>query len=287
MGRLTYFQIVLFLCCGVASIGLTGCDVFNSDDDASNREPFFNFEVQDENGEVLTVASSEQLDGTEIETGIGLFGEQFISPEVIERFIETAEEAGIDRDKEDFRQLDMFLHAEKGINDNIHFVSLNFSFLRSEKWKEGRFQVVGLSREEWLDSIQLFWERARDRGLEQHDLLASTIFIFPPGTDEHSVWMQYKEAGFGKNHEYVFQPIKGFVELEHVSDEHAEGNFSVDLGALSSDILSGDQFPEDPGFRTFHISGNFVTEHGNYEDLEQVRSDIFREIVNARATSGL
>jgi len=289
-----YRAIVFFL---VVTMVAAGCDVFNSDgdgNDASNREPFFNFEVQDESGELLTAASSEQLDGTEIETGVGLFGEEFVSPDFIERINEFSP---FDRQPEDFRHKRIILHAENGIGDSVQYATVNFTFSKLDEWQEGRFGIRGFSKEERLvimrRMFELFQQSRRDStgGDASRDTVfvdgnvdldsVSTESIFPDFDPGEIVHMNYFESDGSFFPEYLFMPVEGFIELQNVEEERITGSFEVTLGGLRAVSFSGDEFPENPEFRTFTISGDFVTRYGNYEDLAELRAQRIKSLMRS------
>lgn len=287
-----YGIIVLFL----SLLGLTaGCDVFNSDgDEGANQEPFFNFEVQDENGDLLTAASSEQLDGTEIETGVGLFGEEFVSPDFIARLQESTE---FEIRPEAFKQKRIILHAENGIGDSVQFASVNFAFSQLDEWQEGQFGIRGYSKEQRLAlmrrTFELFQQSRRDStgGEASHD----TVFVdgnvdldsvstepffhdFDPGETVH---MNYFERDGSRFPEYLFMPVEGFIELQNVAEDRITGSFEVELSGLRPDILSGDEFPENIEFRTFTIRGDFTARYGNYEDLAKLRAQRIKSLMRS------
>ena len=288
-----YSAIVLLIVVSTA-----GCDVFNSDnDDATNREPFFNFEVQDENGEVLTTASDDQLNGKEIETGVGLFGEEFTSPRLIEQFQERTE---FELSPEAFRQKRIFLHAEEGegIGDSVRYASVNFAFSRLDEWQEGRFEIRGFSKEERLAILRRSFEHFQRTptppdsadGQASHDTLFvitgadtvsidSTSGIFHNFDPDETVHMNYFESDGSRFPEYLFMPVEGFIELENVTEDRISGSFEVSIGGLRAISFSGEVFPEDPEFRTFNIHGNFTARHGNYEDLARLRAQRIKQLI--------
>jgi hypothetical protein len=48
------------------------------------------------------------------------------------------------------------------------------------------------------------------------------------------------------------------------------------LVGVPKEIMSAEEFPEDPDVRAYRITGNFTAEYGDYRDLKRIRSDLFR-----------
>ena len=291
-----YSAIVLLIVVSTA-----GCDVFNSDnDDATNREPFFNFEVQDENGEIITAASSEQLNGDEIETGIGLFGEEFIAPDFIERLQEHAE---FEIDPESFRQRQIFLHAEEGIGDSIRYATLNFKFLKLDEWKEGRFEVHGFSKEQRVNLLRNTFERHRrnQEAIEAFmngEIPQDTSYVDSTNTHfslfdlfdsfsltEQTIIMNFAQTKSSDFPKYLLMPVDGVVDLESVTDDRIEGSFNIILGGIQTEIFLGDEFPENPDLQLFDMRGDFVTKRGNYVDLTELKAKRIKEIAGSASAS--
>lgn len=252
-------QTIVALFMGVFILIMSGCEVSGNEESV---QPQFSYEIYDEKGELLKKVTHERVGDVEMERSFGLFGDHFAPPTFAEK---------IGRDWEDLRQHEIYLHVEKGVGEDLHFVTLRFSFNKMEEWKSGVYGVsTFLSKEEWLDRVRNMWERQQDFRQVQYQEYANQNLL--PNTnllemEEQAMSVHYDERGFGIKR-YIYLSTGGYLELENVSDDRLKGNFSVDLAALPADILLADEFPEDPEFRTFRITGTFVTEYGDFYDLK-------------------
>lgn len=274
--------VILFL--GVLTLILSGCDISGGQDEASPVEPYFSYEVYDESGNLLQRVSNERVDEVEIETSLGLFGEQFYPPWIVDWIEETiAEHTDIDPGDINLDKHSIWLHAEQGVQENIYFSMLNFTFPVMEEWNKNTFHVSALvSKEEWVNFLRYIWENMKEFHGDSSGRINVQITHMSRDMDEHSVIINYHESGFGlQGTSYVFLPQGGYVELESVTGEFAEGNFSIDLTGLPADILAvnAEEFPENPEFRDFRITGQFAAEYGDYNDLKQARHDLINSVL--------
>jgi len=262
--RFIIIIITLFL-----GLILTGCDIFSKQDEREPVDPYFSYEVYDEGGELLKEVSHERIGGNEVTTSLRLFGDRFTPPSI-------AETIGID--PENLRRSVIYLHAETGLEDNqIEIVNFRFPFVL-EELRSGSYPVFELSPEKWLNMLRMGWESfqdLRDKEYASQNFMAVTKNF---ETEGHKINVIYHEiSGFGTEvgSKYMYQVTGGSVELEHVSGEQVEGSFTLDLVGLPAEIMTSDEFPEDPQFRSYYIIGNFAAEYGDYSDLEQVRIFFF------------
>ncbi len=105
---------------------------------------------------------------------------------------------------------------------------------------------------------------------------------------KHSITVNYHEQGFGQaGIDYLYFATDGQLELTSVSDNLIEGNFSIELSALPTALLTVDTLPENPEFKEFRIIGDFVAKYGNYEDLYEAQTDFFKNQMNVKSLLGL
>lgn len=239
----------------------------------------FSYEVFDENGLKLRQVTHEQINEVKIETSFGLFGEQFLSPSV-------AEQLNLDIDPSDLQHNEIYLHAEKGINEDINFATLDFSFPVEKNWHNDSYRVVQLyTKKQWLEMIR----QARQHVENPEDLPPIEQvpeFTFPE-MDEHSIIVNYNERGLSQvGTDYLYIVTNGKLELTSVSDNRIKGHFSIELSALPSDILTTDTLPDDPKFKEFRIIGDFTAKHGNYKDLLEAQTDFFQHQMNTKSLLG-
>jgi hypothetical protein len=282
MYRLSIYLTIAALFTGVSVLIMSGCDMFGNPDEKAPAPHQFSFEVSDESGEVLKRVTDKSIDDIEIETSLGLFGEYFTPPEIAD-FIR--EQYGAEPD---LSRHEIWLHSEHGVGEDAHFVTLNFDFPRMDGWNAGTYPVDARSQEEWLELLRNIWEvlrEHRNEGLAKANLPAGTNH---QQIEDQSVRVNYHESGFGNVigftgslswgdlTEYLYLPTGGYLELENMTRYNAEGKFSIEMAALSGEVMSFDneEFPEDPEFRMYRITGDFVAEYGDYHDLMEARADL-------------
>ncbi|MCW9706497.1 hypothetical protein [Fodinibius salsisoli] len=255
---------------------VSSCETPQAPDTPESPKYRFSYEVLDGNGVMLRQVTHEQINEIEIKTSLGLFGEQFLSPSILE-------ELNLDIDPSELQQHEIYLHAEQGINDDINFATLNFSFPVVNNWQSDSYQVVQLhTNEQWLEMIR----QARQYVENPEDLPPIERipeFTFP-AIGEHSVIVNYNERGLGHaGIDYLYFATDGQLELTRVSDNFIEGNFSIVLSALPTAVLTIDTLPEDPEFEEFRIIGDFVAKHGDYNDLSDAQTHFFRNRINTKS----
>ncbi|MEX2344867.1 MAG: hypothetical protein WD604_04585 [Balneolaceae bacterium] len=252
---------------------LNGCDVTGDSDPEESIEPGFSYEIVDDDGETLNKVTHEKVDDIDVETSLGLFGNNFIPAEMLDRI---SQHLGVD--PETLKQDEIILHAEKGIEQEVHFASLRFSFPPSLPLQAGTFQIYSLTKEQWLNTLRLIWEIRQSRGSENplpENNLHSKGGI---GTANEMINMNYYEFGFGlQDTMFMFISTGGSLELDEVNEEFVMGNFSVELMGVPMDILEAEEFPEAPDVHTVRIIGDFVAEPGDFDDLKRIRFNLLED----------
>ncbi|MDX1637161.1 MAG: hypothetical protein R3281_04265 [Balneolaceae bacterium] len=263
---------------------LSGCELLGLSGGEEKEEPVsrFSYEVIDQERNVTKSVTNQQVEETEFETGLGLYGDQFLPPSLIENF---------DVPPELFRRHEIYLHAENGVDEDVQFVSLRFGFPLMESWEAARYTFPETTKEELLERLRMLRDRFRGNTGSR-----AGLFVNEPGsellqTNEHVATMSYFDSGLvtrrshGKLIElgnYFYQAIGGYIELTDVYGERIKGQFSVDMISLPMDLLFfSDTFPENPDVDTYRIVGEFETVPGNYADLQQARAELFQEYYNA------
>ncbi|MEX1268694.1 MAG: hypothetical protein WEA56_06800 [Balneolaceae bacterium] len=264
------FQILLG---GFLLLILNGCDVTGDPDPEESIEPGFSYEIVDDNGEILNKVTHEKVDDIEVETSLGLFGNNFIPAEMLDII---SQHLGVD--PETLKQNEIILHAEKGIEQEVHFASLRFSFPPSMPLQAGMFQIHSLTKEQWLNTLRLMWEIRQSRGSE-YPLTENIIQNKGvAGTSDEMISMNYYEFGFGLQETmFMFISTGGSLGLDEVTEEYVTGNFSVELMGVPMDILEAEEFPEAPDIHMVRIIGDFVAEPGDFEDLKRIRFNLLED----------
>lgn len=267
------FLYIPILTAGFLLLILNSCDVTGEADPDEITEPGFSYEIIDENGKTLNKVTHENVDDVEIETSLGLFGDEFFPFEIR---VEVSDQFGLDPDL--FKRNEIILHAEKGIEGDVHFASLKFSLPRSVPFHKDTFQISSLTQEQWLNMLRIMWEMRREHRSEKsisENLLANNTIA---GSTDERVSISYYEFGFGLQETmFMFISTGGELELENVTEEHVSGNFSVDLIGLPMDIFDAKEFPDTPDIHRVRIIGNFIAEPGDFNDLKQIRFDLLRD----------
>ncbi len=264
------FQLLLG---GLLLLILNGCDVTGDPDPEESIEPGFSYEIVDDNGVTLNKVTHEKVDDIEVETSLGLFGNNFIPTEMLDMI---SQHLGVD--PETLKQDEIILHAEKGIEQEVHFASLRFSFPPSLPLQAGTFQIYSLTKEQWLNTLRLMWEIRQSRGSENplpENILQNKGVA---GTSDDMISMNYYEFGFGLQETmFMFISTGGSLELDEVNEEFVTGNFSVELMGVPIHIFEAEEFPEAPEVHTVRIIGDFVAEPGDFEDLKRIRFNLLED----------
>lgn len=254
-----FIFVTLFL-----ALMLSGCDIFSNQDERDPGEPYFSYIVYDENGELIKEVTHERIGESEVQTSLTLFGDRFTPPSIAD---------AIETDPENLRRSVIYLHAETDLEDNqIEIINFRFPFLL-EELKSGTYPVFELSADKWLNMLRNMWESfqdLRDKEFESQNFLAATNSFETEGQTINVVYHEFSGAGNEPGLKFLYQATRGTVELEYVSGVQVAGSFTIELAGLPVEIMTADEFPEDPEFRTYQIIGNFNTEYGDYSDLDQV-----------------
>lgn len=262
-------QSIVALFTGVLVLLLGGCEMMGEQDKQKHR---FSFEILDENGELLRQVTHERVGGVEIETSLGLFGDNFLPPRSA---AELAERLGIEPDE--LRKHAIYLHAENSsreAGEEVHFLALNFSFPGMEHWESGTYRVsASITIDRWLEALRNIWELRQEQREGPQAKQGPPLYEKQTDMEEPSMDVNFTERVFGSQGEShlstLYLPTGGHMELEEVSGDNVAGNFSLDMAGLPAEILSADEFPEDPEIRNYRITGNFVAEYGDYQDFER------------------
>lgn len=267
MKMIRLFLILVFL-------AAVSCD---STSDLRNGEiyesHFFSFELIDEHGKTVEFFSNEKAGDVEIEQSAGLFGDNFIPPELVDLITSS-----IPVTPEQLRRDQIYLHAEREIEGAIHHVTLMFNFPNQDEWTTGSKGFIEQSEEFLIERFRLFWEFRR--GLRDPDNLTAlpvgpgSSISPPPG---QQVVANYIQMGFGDPAEafsYSFFSLGGVLHLDEVTDKHIKGNFSLELLGLPANLYQLEEFPEELETLNYIVTGEFVALHGNYEDLRKMRADL-------------
>lgn len=264
------FQILMG---GFFLLILNGCDITGEPFPEESIEPGFSYKIVDENGVTLNKVTHERVDDIEVETSLGLFGNNFIPTEMLDLI---SQRFGVD--PETLKRDEIILHAEKGIEQEVHFASLRFSFPPSLPLQAGTFQNYSLTKEQWLNTLRLMWEMRQSRGSENplpENILQNKGVA---GTADEMISMNYYEFGFGLQETmFMFISTGGSLDLNEVTEEFVAGDFSVELMGVPINILDAEEFPETPDVHTVRIIGNFVAEPGDFEDLKRIRFNLLED----------
>lgn len=261
------------LTAGFLLLILNGCGVAGETETDQVIESGFSYEIIDEKGVTLNKVTHQKVDDVEVETSLGLFGNEFFPFEMRDAI---SEKFGLDPDL--FKRNEIILHAEKGIEGDVHFASLRFSLPQLVPFHTSTFQITSLTEEQWLNMLRIMWEMRREhrspKALSENLLTNNSI----AGSADEKVGINYYEFGFGLQETmFMFLSTGGELELENVTDEYVSGNFSVHLTGLPMDIFDANEFPDTPDVHRVRIIGNFVAEPGDFNDLKQIRSNLLRE----------
>lgn len=251
---------------------MAGCDITGERDSTELPEPGFNYEIVDENGITINRVTHKKIDELEVETSLGLFGNEFMSAQLLEQL---TQQLGLDQEM--FRRDEIILHAESGIDQDVHFASLKFTFPKSAPFGTGSHQISSLPKEHLLNIIHIFWEMRRDRmsAIKLNQSLNNESQII--GSFDDSVQMNYFEFGFGlQDIQYMYFSTGGNLTINSVTEERISGSFSVDLAGIPILIFDLEEFPAEPELREIRIIGEFTAEPGDFEDLKQIRTDLLR-----------
>lgn len=263
-----YRLILATLLTGVFLLVLNGCDLFGGDhEEIKDTESFFSFQVYDESGELVQSVTSEQAGEEEIDISLGIFGNLFTPPEVVDMITKD-----FNLSPEDLKRNQIYLHAEKGIGNEVDFITLHFAFPRNEDWSTGTFDFFSDTKEQWLNRLKIMWEMRQKHVSTQQQQVNFEYKAEP------KVNLNIMEHGLVMGQvPYIYRPTAGYLELEEVSEEHLTGNFSFELAGLSADFLKAEVFPENPEFSIYQITGNFVSKAGDYHTLMQARTEFFSD----------
>lgn len=257
------------LIAGVCLLAFHGCDLFGGDDaDSGIDEPFFNYNVYDESGELVQTVTSERVGEQELDISLGIFGDRFLPPELAESLVDRL---GVDPD--DLNRNQIYLHAERGLSDEVNFMTLHFAFDRREEWSTGTFDLSTFSKERWLNSLENIWKLMRERMAYQTQ--DDEIEFTPTPTDSRVNFNIVEHMLAMREIPFMYIATEGYLELEEVSDEFLPGNFSIELAGLPADILQAEEFPDDPEFAAYRIEGSFAAEYGDFNKLLKARTDLF------------
>lgn len=257
--------LVAFL---MTALLFSACSV--SGDDDREAAHHFNYQVFDEQGEMISSVSDESDDDTEIETSLGLFGDSFF-PEWI------AEEIGLDPSI--LKRNQIYLHAENGATGDVRFATLNFAFPRLYEWETDTYEVFSVSEENWLETLRRFWEHRHDRLNGNLSDGAGLEKLNDDRWFSGMVSANYNDFGIGtRNLNFIYVTTGGEVEITSISDSRLEGIFTIDISGLPGLLFNADTFPEKPAMNRYTITGSFAAVPGDFEDLLQARTDIFNQI---------
>lgn len=250
---------------------ISGCNT-TGDSNTELPEPGFSYEIVDENGITINRVTHEKVDEQNVETSLGLFGDEFIPPEIFEQLIQQLEV-----DPEIFKRDEIILHAESGIDLDVHFASLRFTFSNTNPLRTESFQISSFEKEQLLSIIRIFWEMRRNQSpFKNFNPSFENEFQLVGPLDE-VVNMNYFEFGFGlQEQQYIYFPTDGTLDILSVADERVSGTFSIDLAGIPVGILDHQEFPDEPEFKEIRIVGEFTAEPGDFEDLKRVRTDLLR-----------
>lgn len=268
--RTTSFTFLFGIC---LTLFLTGCNLTDTNENSVVPEPGFTYEITDENGATIGKVSDRQVDEIDVETGVGLFGNEFLPTEMLDRI---SERFGIA--PELFKRNEIILHAESGVEQDIHFASLRFKFPAAEPLNPGSYQIFSLNEEQLLQTLRNFWDFGRNhRPFNNFKMLRNTASKQNLMTSD-TVFANYFEFGFGlQNNQYVYFSKGGTVDIESVTDERVNGSFSLELTGIPVLIFELDEFPDEPELRSIRIIGDFTAEPGDFEDLKQLRFNLLSD----------
>lgn len=258
-----YFTAIL-----MATLLISACSV--SGDDDREAVHHFNYQVYDEQGEMISTVSDETNDESEIETSLGLFGDRFF-PEWI------AEDLGLDPSILQRNQI--YLHAENGVTEDVRFATLNFSFPLLSDWKTDSYEVFSITEENWIETLRRFWEERRDRLDGNLSIESDMENLEDDRWFSGNVNANYNDFGIGTgNLNFFYVTTGGEVEITSVSADRLEGTFTIDISGLPGSILNADSFPDEPEMNRYTITGSFAAVPGDFEDLLEARTDIFNQM---------
>lgn len=259
-------QAIAALLMGVFILIISGCDVIGGLGNEELTQHQFSYKIYDENGELLKKVTQERIGGVEVERSLGLFGENFLPPWIVE---------GSGLDPDDLRQHEIWLHADKGTNEDVHTLRFGFPFM--EQWKRGKYLLPEVSKEDWLELFKRMRENRQVHQYERYTIQNRLLIANSFEIREQMSSVGYYESVFATERSYglridstsyMYQSTGGYVELENITGDLLEGSFTVDVVGLPMKIIFfSDDLPEDPEFRMYHITGSFVTAYGDYDDL--------------------
>lgn len=250
---------VIFLLC--STFILLSCD--RDDDTYQANEASFDFELLNENGESVSHVSNQSVDELEIDKSLAIWGNEF-RPDFLS-----------DRWQHDFPEpYQIFLHAEREENDEIGFISLNFSIPVGKELTPGEYQQVELNKERWLESLKRMWEMRQEnaKGAQIQNNYQHPVLEHMHDIEPGNVTVNYFESGFGRSATpRIYAAMSGSMTLDEVTDEFVKGEFSVEVSGISWDFLEKSDFPENITTTNYQIVGSFTAGKGDYEDLREIR----------------
>lgn len=250
---------------------VVSCDrLKNADNVIIPANHSFSIEFIDENGSRVEHFSHTSAGEFEIENSVGLFGDDFIPPEIVEMITSQ-----IPITPEQLKRDQIYLHAEKEVDGEIFHVTLNFRFQNQDEWRTGTQDVMQYSEEFWIERFRNSWERFRSEDPSgATGLYPVPVSNFSP-LPSQNVSVNYLQSGFdGISKPYFFHSLGGAVELEKVHDQFLQGLFNIELLGLPNEVYQMDEFPEELDTVKYSVAGHFTVLYGDYEDLAELRANL-------------
>lgn len=262
-------NIVYVLVIGLLFV--VSCDRLNSTDNLEIPENHsFSIEFIDESGSIVEQYSHLTTDEFEIENSFGLFGDNFLPPDIVEMITSQTPIT-----PEQLRRDQIYLHAEKEVEDEIFHVTLNFRFQNQDEWKTGSHYVTQYSEEYWIERFRISWEIFRNEDPTGSGGLRSIPFHETSPMPSQQVVVNYLQQGFsGVSKPYFFHSLGGVVELEEVHDQFLTGRFNIELLGLPNDVYQMDEFPDELDTVRYSVAGEFTVLNGDYQDLAEMRANL-------------
>jgi len=261
----------------ITSMLFTSCDFISASEEI-DPDHSFHAEILDQHGNVVSTITHDSSKDDLSSKSIAVFGDDFIPDRIKESIAENS-----DFSPEDILQNEIYLHIASNLSEDDSYATFRFTFARGTDFKPGKFHFMNFSEDDFRKSI----ERIRNRLDEISGSLALSELIDTPSefVDNSIVAnVDFRQRGFIpdinfensiSDNTYFIAETGGFIEITDITEAQLSGIFETNMMAVSSEILTLEEFPEDFQIDNYTLKGTFTAKAGDLEDLAST-SDHFR-----------
>lgn len=257
----------------IALVLVAGCGQQYEQSGAYEEEFSFDIQWTDERGEIVEFISYDASDNSESKTVVGAFGTRFHP--IHSAGQQKLNFPNLEEEESSVDHHEIYLHVGESSNQELEYISMNFSFPSMQKWKQGEYKQTEFDSDIKEESRLNYWQLRREyrKGAFQFNSNEFRgLFEFGSGVELN---INMLSAGYGGNsNQMIYHANSGSLTIDKVRDDLLIGEFSAKMTGLPEYIFDKSKMPDNPEFREYQVSGTFKVSAGTYEDLTDIRVDL-------------